>query len=138
MAKKPAQLPRRAPLTKAQIEAAKYVGSPEHKVQRYWGGLPEAWEDAGGVARRQGKLLTTICRLITEAERDQATGWVGEALRSQQFLYREADKDFPWLIWYRERNGILWMGQCVNSVAGHYKGWPITEEQRCEVFDGVA
>jgi hypothetical protein len=40
---KPKQMPARVPLTVAQIAMASYVGSPEHKVQRYWGGLPQAW-----------------------------------------------------------------------------------------------
>jgi hypothetical protein len=134
MAKRPTQLPYRRPLTEQQIAGATYVGSPEHKVRRWWGGQPEAWENAEGIATRPGRQLTTICRLVEAEDRERATLWVREALTLGQLLYREADKDFPWLIWYREANGHLWMGQCVNSVLGQYKGWPIDEEQRVEVF----
>jgi hypothetical protein len=134
MAKRPAQLPRRPPLTRAQVGQAKYVGSPEHKDRGWWGGQPEAWVNERGVASRPGRQLTTICPLVAEQDRDLATTWVQQALTRGQFRYREADKDFPWQIWYQDRHGQFWMGQCVNSVLGEYKGWPITEEQKIEVF----
>jgi hypothetical protein len=71
---------------------------------------------------------------VAEQDRDRATIWVQQALALGQFRYREADKDFPWHIWYQDPGGQLWMGQCVNSVLGEYKGWPIIEEQKIEVF----
>jgi len=135
MARKPQQLPKRPPLTEVQIIAARYVGSPEHKTRRWWGGLPEAFVNSDGIVRRPKKQDTTICSLTTEAERDQATEWVQKALKASQFRYYEGDKDYPKKIWYRdETSGQLWFGQCVNSVLGEYKGWPINEEDRHEVF----
>jgi hypothetical protein len=135
MVKRPAQLPLRAALTPEQIDTARYIGSPEHKAARWWGGLPEAHVDADGVARRPGKQLTTICPLVGEAERDMATNWVRQALREGQLRYFEADKDFPKRLWYRDpSDGQVWTGLCVNGVLGQYKGWPIDEEERVEIF----
>lgn len=134
MVKRPAQLPPRTPLTSEQIQAARYVGSPEHKVERWWGGLPEAYVDSDGAARRPGKQLTTVCPLVGEAERDMATSWVQQALREGQQRYYEGDKDFPKRLWYRDRDRQVWTGFCVNSVLGQYKGWPIDEEERFEIF----
>lgn len=28
----------------------------------------------------------------------------------------------------------IWFGLCINTQAGEYKGWPITEEERHAVF----
>jgi hypothetical protein len=135
MVKRPVQIPPRAPLTPKQIDAARYIGSPEHKVKRWWGGMPEAYVDTDGVAQRPGKQLTTICPLITEAERDIATHWVQQALREGLLRYFEGDKEFPKRLWYRDpRDGQVWTGFCVNSVLGQYKGWPIDEGERVEIF----
>jgi len=112
---------------------AHYGGSPEHKIERWWGGLPEAYVDADGVARRPGKALTTICPLITAAERDKATIWVRKALKAGQVRFYEGDKDFPKRLWYRAE-GQIWAGFLVNSGNGQYKGWPIDEEERGEIF----
>ncbi|MFC3229881.1 hypothetical protein ACFOGJ_21705 [Marinibaculum pumilum] len=132
MAKRPRQVPQREPLTTAQIEQAIYVGSPEHKKERWWGGLPEAYVGPDGDASRPGRQITSVCELTTEAERDEATNWVRTALRMGQFRYRDADKDFPAHIWYRDEAGQLWQGRCVNSVLGTYKGWPVDEAERSE------
>jgi hypothetical protein len=135
MARKPPQLPLREALTETQIGAARYVGSPEHKTRRWWGGLPEAFADSHGTARRPDKQDTTICTLTAEADRIQATEWVQKALKASQFRYYEGDKDYPKKIWYQdETSGQLWFGQCVNSVRGEYKGWQIDEEERREIF----
>lgn len=134
MVKRPAQIPKRVPLSDKQIAQASFVGSPEHKNVRWWGGLPEAHTGPNGIAKRPRKQRTTICPLFTKQERDRATGWVREALRSDQLRYFEGDKDFPKRVWYRDGTGQLWTGFCVNGVLGQYKGWPIEEEERVEVF----
>lgn len=134
MVKRPAQLAPRTPLSLDQIAAARYVGSPEHKAARWWGGLPEAHLSKDGTARRPGKLLTTICPLVSAAERNLATSWVQMALQVGQLRYYEGDKDFPKRLWFLDGDGQLWTGFCVNSVLGEYKGWPIDEEERLEVF----
>lgn len=135
MARRPSQLPGRPALSGVQIKAARYVGSPEHKVRRWWGGLPKAFADVNGVATRPSKEDTTICTLSTEGDRDRATKLVQDALTAGQFKFYEGDKDYPKKIWYLEEStGQLWYGFCVNSVLGEYKGWPIDEEERFEVF----
>jgi hypothetical protein len=135
LAKKPPQLPLRSPLPDAVIETARYVGSKEHKVERWWGGLPGAYKNEDGKATRPSKQDTTICPLVTATDRDNATGWVRAALRNGQVKYVEGDKDFPKKIWYQEGpTGPIWSGLCVNSVAGEYKGWPISEDERREIF----
>lgn len=132
---RPRQLPARAPLTADEIEQACYVGSAEHKVKSWWGGLPEAWEDKHGKAGRPKKQHTTICRKVSEADRKAATLWVREALAARQYRYFEGDKTFPKHIWYRDTRGQYWFGFAVNQIAGTYKGWPISEAEKREAFD---
>jgi len=134
MARAPKQIPSRELLTETLIAGASYVGSPEHKTQRWWGGLPAAYVGPDGMATRPKKQTTTVCHLIGEADRLVATDWLREALRRQQLRYYEADQVFPKHIWYREDNGRLWFGFCINTVQGQYKGWPINEEDRRAVF----
>ena len=97
--------------------------------------MPQAWLDAGGVASRPGRQQTTICRLASEAERKQATEWVREALANGYFRYGDGDKTFPKDIWYRDATGQFWIGRCINSVSGEYKGWPVDEVEKREIFD---
>ncbi len=136
MARRPRQLAPRAPLQPAQIATATYVGSAEHKRERWWGGLPQAHVGADGMATRPKKQRTTICPLVADADRQRATHWVRASLDAGQYRYLEGDKTFPGRIWYREPDsGQLWMGYCVNTVQGQYKGWPIAEDERVAVFD---
>jgi hypothetical protein len=135
MVRRPKQLPPRAPLTSAQIEAASYVGSPEHKARRWWGGLPAGFVGPKGEVTRPKKQQTTLCPLTSEADRQRATAWVRSALAAGQLKYLEGDKDFPARIWYFDnQSSQLWIGYCVNGVLGHFKGWPIDEEERVAVF----
>ncbi len=134
MAKRPKQLQPRPPLTAAPIDRAAYVGSSEHKDRRWWDGLPGAHVGSSGKATRPKKQDTTVCLLTTVAERDTATKWVQSALTHGQMRYFEGDQDFPKHIWYRENNGQVWFGFCLNSVQGQYKGWPIDEEERSAKF----
>jgi hypothetical protein len=132
---RPDQVPQRPQLTEGQILAASYVGSPEHKARRWWGGFPGARLRKDGSARRPKKQQTTICPLVEEADKERATGWVRTALRTGQVLYLEGDQDYPARIWYRDREtGGLWIGYCTNQGLGQYKGWPIGEDERIAVF----
>lgn len=131
----PKQIPRRQPLTREEIESASYVGSPEHKVRRWWGGLPKAWESPSGNAKRPKKEHTTICRRTTEKDHKEASRWVREALAAGQLRYFEGDKTYPKHIWYEDGNGQYWFGFAVNQIAGYYKGWPISEEEKRAAFD---
>ena len=132
---RPTQLPARPTLTEVQIGEASYVGSPEHKVKRWWGGLPQAWEDAKGRASRPKKQHTSICRMVSKKDREKATEWVRFALRQGQFRYFEGDKTYPKHIWYKDTEGQYWFGFAVNQIAGTYKGWPIDEAEKREMFD---
>ncbi len=139
MARRPQQVRHRDPLTHEQISKACYVGSSEHKTTRWWGGLPGAYVNSDGIATRPKKQQKSICPLTTEAQRQQATHWVQAALCASQMKYREGDKVFPAHIWYCDQGtGQLWRGRCINSISGEYKGWPIDEDERIEVFDRMA
>lgn len=132
---RPRQCPAYSPLTSEKIASACYVGSAEHKVQRWWGGMPQAYQDAAGRASRPKKQNTTICPLVTEADRNLASAWVRAALATGNFKRHDGDKDFPALIWYHDpEGGRTWEGRCINGILGEYKGWPITEEERREIF----
>jgi hypothetical protein len=92
------RLPRSALI--AVASRARYVGSPEHKIERWWGGLPGVRVGSDGEARRPKKQKTSICGLVTEADRDRATGWVRAAIMARQYQFVEGDQDFPKHIWY--------------------------------------
>ena len=114
-------------------ERATYKGSPEHKDKRWWKGLPEGRQLPGGQVGRPGKQTTTICPLTSEDDRKRATEWVRLAIRLGQCRFYESDQSYPKKIWHKA-DGQLWMGVLVNSRLGHYKGWPISHEERDEVF----
>lgn len=136
--KRPDQQPSKGKLSqteRASLAArASYVGSKEHKGQRWWGGLPGVHYGIDGKPSRQKREKTTICDLVTEEDRERATEWVRAAIEDSQFTFLEGDQDFPKHIWYQaEARG--WFGFCINSAAGHYKGWPMEEDERCAFFD---
>lgn len=114
-------------------ERAVYTGSPEHKVKRWWGGLPQGKQLPGGQVGRFGRQNTTICPLTRESERNLATQWIRKAIRARQCIFLESDKNFPKKVWY-EADGRIWMGLLVNDGLGQSKGWPIKEEERNEIF----
>jgi len=132
---RPRQIPVRPALTEPEIAAARYVGSPEHKAERWWGGVPQARIGRGGEARRPKKEHTSICPKVTSEDREQASHWVREALRHRQFRFFEGDKLYPKHIWYKDQAGQYWFGFAINQIAGTYKGWPISEAERRENFD---
>jgi hypothetical protein len=134
MPKRPQQAPNRLPLTEADIQQAAYVGSAEHKQARWWGELPGAYVGPDGRATRPKKQLTTVCPLTDAAARDRATEWVQVALRARHYHYYDADQTYPKKLWYRDADGQVWSGFCVNSQQGQYKGWPIDEDERVEIF----
>ena len=136
--RRPRRIPVRPELTDSQrralAERAVYVGSHEHKDERWWGGLPEARQLRGGRVGRRGKQTTTICPLTSDEDRTRATSWLRGAIRAGQYRFVESDQDFPKKVWCRER-GQLWFGLCINTKSGEYKGWPIEEDERRAVFD---
>ncbi len=132
---RPKQIPTRNPLTNKEILAASYVGSAEHKVVRWWGGLPNAWDGQDGEAKRPKKEHTTICRRITEQDREEASAWVRSALAAGQLKFFEGDDTYPKHIWYKDSEGQFWFGFAVNQTSGTYKGWPISEAEKRASFD---
>lgn len=133
---RPRQIPIRPALTAEQIDSACYVGSPEHKAKRWWGGLPLGYVNKSGEATRPKKQQTTICPFTTETERLTATTWIRDSLSAGQIKYYEGDKDFPARVWYRDpATNKVWIGYCLNTVLGQYKGWPADESERIAIFD---
>lgn len=131
---RPAQIASLPTPTQPEIQGASYVGSKEHKRRAWWGGLPGAHVGPDGKARRPKKQVTTICPLHLEKDRTRATEWVQDALRLGQFRFREGDKTYPKHIWHRDENDRYWFGFCINGIAGTYKGWPVDEAEKREVF----
>lgn len=119
--------PRPHALPSADIErlagAAKYVGSREHKRGHWWGGQGRA-PGPGGQLRRPKKQITTVCPLNTLEDQAKATRWIREAISAGRFLFVEGDKRFPKHVWHETPDGRTWIGRCVNSEQGEYKGWP--------------
>ena len=112
---------------------ATYVGSPEHKERRWWGGIGMARQLPGGRLGRPGKQTTTVCPLVGEEDRDRAITWVQAAIRAGQCIFQQSDQRFPKKIWY-EADGQVWMGLRVTDQLGEYKGWPISREERDAIF----
>lgn len=131
---RPIQLAPRAPLSMSEIEVASYVGSCEHKVKHWWGGLPCARVGKDGTVRRPKKQHTTICRKTTTTDREEATRWVRAALAAGQLRYYDGDGTYPKHIWYRDDNGQFWFGFAINQTAGTYKGWPVDEADKRATF----
>lgn len=117
------------------IDTACYKGSDEHKDKRWWGGLPASPTDAEGERYRVGKQDTTVCPLVSREDQERATEWVKSALHAGQVKYTDGNTQFPDKIWYKEQGtGQIWFGRCINVTQGHYKGWPISESERSEIF----
>ena len=121
------------PERRALAGGAKYVGSPEHKDGTWWGGPPQARQLPGGRIGRLRKQRTTVCPLTDAEDRRRATQWVRAAIGRGQYKFVQADQKYPKKLWYRAA-GEIWFGLCINTQAGEYKGWPITEEERHAVF----
>lgn len=113
---------------------ATYVGSPEHKDRRWWGGLPQARWRSGEPPRRPKKQLTTVCPLVTAEDRSTATRLLRASISAGQYAFVEGDEEFPKKVWYREM-GQGWLGYCINRSAGTYKGWPVDEDELRALLD---
>ena len=123
------------PQLNALAERCDYEGSKEHKDKRSWLGIPQPRK--GNV--EDTRQTATICPLVTEVERQQATQWVRQAVRNRQFARNKWKGDFPRYIWHRDPQGQYWYGVITNQGAGEmarakYKGWPISEGEWREVF----
>lgn len=129
--RKPNRAAGSALLTQAEREAAarraRYVGSSEHKNTGWWGGMPTAGS--------RGRRLTTICPMTSDKDKHTATMWLRQAIASGQYKFVRGDLDFPKHVWYRDKTGKIWCGRCINRKLGTYKGWPITEAERRDIFD---
>ncbi|CAK0752586.1 conserved hypothetical protein [uncultured Gammaproteobacteria bacterium] len=130
--KRPPLQPVKGPRNETERQAlavrASYVGSTEHKEERWWGGLPGAPYSKNGIPTRPKKQKTTICPLVKEDDRDRATTWVQEAIVKGQYEFTEGDQDFPKHIWH-EADEKYWFGFCTNPAAGQYKGWPVEKDE---------
>lgn len=132
----PVQRPRPQPprhvLSADQREAlagrVNYVGSPEHKDHAWWGGRPQGRWRSGRPPRRPKKQLTTICPLVSNADRATATRMLRAAVAAGQYEFVDGDEDFPKRVWYSEM-GQGWQAYCINRTTGEYKGWPVDEDE---------
>ena len=104
-------------------QEAEYVGSPEHKIGRWWGGQGNPPGPDGALSRPK-KQDTTVCPLRTQEDKTKATRWIQQALLDGYFVFEEGDKRFPKHVWCEDVDGGAWVGRCTNSVQGEYKGWP--------------
>ena len=119
-------------------ERASYTGSPEHKNQRSWLGLPcpRVNTNTGEVGFKQN---ATICPLVNGEDRERATVWVRHAIRNGQYDPNIWANGFPKAIWYRESANRYWFGRLTQQGAGdapkaEYKGWPISRSEWRENF----
>jgi hypothetical protein len=114
-------------------ERCEYLGSKVHKDRRSWLGLPRPRRSV------EPEETATICDLVTDSDRDQATEWVRTAIRNRQFDLTDWRNGFPRRIWHKDESGRYWYGFLTNSGAGEnpraqYKGWPISEDEKNEIF----
>lgn len=115
-----------SPAQRSAVAArATYLGSTDHKDRRSCLGPPTS-----GARRKK----TTICQLVTRADFVRATRWVRHAITAGQYKFVANDCVFPKHVWLRDDDGQVWYGRCFNRASGHYKGWPIGEEERREIF----
>lgn len=130
------QMPRSRSTAELQELAASacYVGSSEHKVVRWWGGLPTGKQLPGNKIGRRERKITTICPLYTKEHRKIATGWVRQAIADGNCKFPQGEKRYPKKIWI-EADDTIWVGLCINSELGQYKGWPSNKEERDAIFD---
>ena len=131
---KKAKRPARATLPSADeirslAQGSSYIGSPEHKAGRWWGGTGSVPVGSDGQVSRPKKPLTTICPLRTDEDLQRATGWIREAIDRQCCLFVEGDCRYPKHVWHTDAEGQHWVGRCTNSEQGLYKGWPAKPEE---------
>jgi hypothetical protein len=93
---------------------ATYVGSGEHKSFPSFAGKPALRADASKCDPALG-------------DPEELTGWLREALMAGQ-VDATWEGGFPKYVWV-VRGGICFEGRLVNSVQGHYKGYPLDETQ---------
>jgi hypothetical protein len=119
---------------KALAQRAEYTGSVEHKDRSSWLGLPRPRRSKNPAEN------ATICPLVTRSEKEKASSWVRYAIENEQFLLGYFENGFPRSLWFRDVNGQCWQGRLTQCGAGElpiaeYKGWPISEEEKREIFD---
>lgn len=137
--KRPKQIPPRPTLTEEELKllasGARYIGSEEHKVRRWWGGLPKAKQLPGGRVGRPGKQHTTVCPLTSKKDQIRANRWIQLAIKAGNYVFVESDQKYPKKVWF-EAAGKRWCGVCINTAAGEYKGWPSNDMEDYLEFCG--
>jgi hypothetical protein len=132
-------IPNLTPAERAALaKRAVYTGSAEHKDRPSWLGAPHARRNPGAGANDH-RQNSTICPLVREEDKAQATEWVQQAIRHRHFDPTKWDGDFPRDIWHQDEHGVYWQGRLTQRGAGdnpqgEYKGWPITEDEWNENF----
>jgi hypothetical protein len=73
--------------------------------------------------------------LIGRRRSNSGDSLVQMALKRQQYRFYDGDKTYPKHIWRQEESDQFWFGFCINGISGTYKGWPIDEVEKREVFN---
>lgn len=113
---------------------AYYLGATPHKAKRSWLGVPEPRRTRKTAADKDDtRQNASICPLVEDAEREEATRWVQDAIRLGQCRGPWED-GFPRYIWYKSEDGRYWAGRIMQPRQGDppraaYKGWPISETE---------
>ena len=115
-----------------------YTGSPEHKTERSWLGMPQPRKNSKtGVPGF--KQIATICPLVQDKQREIAIAWVKNAISQGHYNPNIWDGEFPREIWHKDDQGNYWFGRLTQRGTGdgtqaEYKGWPISREEWRENF----
>jgi len=92
-----------------------YVGSPEHKDVISFAGQPKLRADASICGKKLAHDLARVQGWLREAV---VTGCIGTPWEG----------DFPRYVWYQD-GGTVYEGRLVNKEQGHYKGYPLAEDE---------
>jgi hypothetical protein len=96
-------------------EKARYVGSPEHKEEPSFAGLPRPRADA------------TICDNRFADRQSELTGWLRDAIRNG-CVGAPWEGDFPRYVWCM-KDDIVYEARLVNRGNGEYKGYPLAFDE---------
>ena len=101
----------------ALAEAARYVGSPEHKTYPSVAGPPRPRADA------------SKCDKALDGKEEDPTAWLQQAIRKGMVGFPWEGR-FPRYVWYHDYDGdVVYEARLVNRGNGEYKGYPLLREE---------
>jgi hypothetical protein len=96
------------------IEAARYVGSPEHKTFPSFAGPPVPRADAS-------KCDPDL------ADPQELSDWLRAAMRAGN-IGGPWEQNYPRYVWHSQ-GGDFFEGRLTNATQGEYKGYPLSEAE---------